>query len=43
MVNESYFTTHKGTKYPRRNKKKRRRPGDPKGKGDSRYRDTYGL
>ena len=42
MVNESYFVTHKGTKYPKR-KKKRRRPGDPKGKSDSRYRDSYGL
>lgn len=43
MVNESYFVTHKGTKYPKRDRRKKRRPGDPKGKRSNRYRDSYGL
>ena len=43
MVNEIYFTTNYGTKYPRRKKKRRRNELDPKDKGQTGYQDTYGL
>jgi len=43
MVNESYFVTQYGTRYPRRNKKKRKNELDPKDKGQTSYQDNYGL
>jgi hypothetical protein len=43
MVNESYFVTHRGTKYPRRTNRRRKRIYDKKDHGKHEYQDTYGL